>query len=155
MNEIQKYAISYSMLGFHILALGIQAKQPHKKLAPKGLYSATNDYEIIENWFKQDSRINIGIACRASGIVVLDVDLRNGGTTDGLPMTRRIHTGNGFHYYYTADPISVFPGKYREGIDIKWNGYVVAVPSLHPSGVNYQVENEMPMQPIGDLVGAR
>lgn len=155
MKETQKYAISYSMLGFHILALGVQAKQPHKILAPKGLYSATDKYEIIERWFKLEPNINIGIACRASGIVVFDVDLRNGGTTEGLPPTRRIRTGNGFHYYYTAEPTQVFPGKYRQGVDIKWNGYVVAAPSLHPSGVNYEVADEMPMQPVGDLVGAR
>ena len=152
---IKSYAISYSLLGFHILPLGIQAKQPHKRLAPRGLYSATDNYEIIEKWFHLEPKINIGIACRASNLVVLDVDLRNGGTTDGLPETRRIRTGNGFHYYYSADQSITFPGKFREGIDIKWNGYVVAAPSLHPSGAKYAVDNDCDIQPIGDLVGAR
>jgi len=32
------------------------------------------------------------------------------------------------------------------GVDVKWNGYVAAAPSIHPSGAIYTVINDM--QPI-------
>jgi len=92
MNKIYNYAVTYAALGFKILPLGIAAKQPHKKLAPKGLYSATDDIKTIHKWFSIEPDINIGIACKPSNLVVFDVDLRNGGTTDGLADTRRIKT---------------------------------------------------------------
>ena len=153
MTLIQNYAITYAALGFKILPLGIEAKQPHKSLAPRGLHSATDDIEAITEWFNRQPKINIGIACKPSNLVVLDVDLRNGGTTDGLTKTRRIRTGNGWHYYYYASSGMSFPGKYREGVDIKWNGYVVAAPSVHPSGSIYQVDDLTEIRPISDLVG--
>jgi len=46
-----------------------------------------------------------------------------------------------------------FPGKWREGVDIKWNGYVVAAPSKHPSGSYYLVDDLTDIKPISDLVG--
>ena len=153
MNRIYDYAITYAALGFKILPLGVAAKQPHKRFAPRGLYSATDDIEVVDKWFKAQPDINIGIACKASNLVVFDVDLRNGGTIDGLTETRRIKTGNGFHYYYWASADMTFPGKWREGVDIKWNGYVVAAPSKHPSGSYYLVDDLSDIKPISDLVG--
>ena len=37
MNRIYDYAITYAALGFKILPLGVAAKQPHKRFAPRGL----------------------------------------------------------------------------------------------------------------------
>ena len=155
MSATQHHAIAYAALGFKILALGAKSKRPHNELAPRGMYSATDDWETILTWFEKDPDINIGIHCKASNLVVLDVDTRNGGTTDGLPATRRIKTGNGFHYYYRCNPEMTFPGKWREGIDIKFNGYVVAAPSIHPNGHVYAVDDPMEIKPVEELVGAR
>ncbi len=154
MNKIHNYAITYAALGYKVLALGAKVKQPHRKLAPRGMHSATDDITVIEQWFDIDPNINIGIYCKASNLVIFDVDLRNGGTIDGLPPTRRIKTGNGYHYYYTATQDMTFSGKWREGVDIKWNGYVVAAPSIHPSGNLYAVDDETEIRPVLDLVGA-
>ena len=71
--------------------------------------------------------------------MVFDVDERSDGTTQGLPTTLTIRTGNGFHFYYDAKPDARFPGKLRQGVDIKFNGYVVAPPSVHPNGEIYRV----------------
>ena len=117
-------------------------------LSKEGLYSATNDVNQIAKWFLKYPSINIGIACQPSGIVVFDVDERAGGRLEGLPPTRTIKTSDGYHLYYQADPSMHFPGKYREGIDIKWRGYVVAAPSIHPSGTPYKVIDSRPMQDI-------
>jgi hypothetical protein len=147
-KRVQEYAISYASLGFHILALQSRSKRPHTMLAKEGLYSATNDFNKILKWFLKYPTINIGIACQPSGVVVFDVDQRAGGTLDGLPPTRTIKTGDGYHLYYQADPSMLFPGKLRDGVDIKWRGYVVAAPSIHPSGVPYQVIDDRPMVDI-------
>jgi len=147
MNLMMKYALTYHLLGYFILPLAARSKQPHKKLATRGLYSATNDWSVIENWFVKDPDINLGIACQMSGLVVCDVDFRNGGKVDDLPETRTVQTGNGFHYYYTADESRTFKGKHAQGIDIKWKGYVVAAPSIHPSGALYKANG-------GSLVAA-
>ena len=74
-----------------------------------------------------------------SGLVVFDVDERSGGTPQGFAPTLTVRTGNGFHFYYEVKDGATFPGKYRQGVDIKYNGYVVAPPSIHPSGLVYRV----------------
>ena len=154
MSQIHSYALHYVALGFKVLALEAKSKQPHKKLAPRGMHSATDDIFLISEWFDADPNINIGIYCKGSNLVVFDVDFRNGGTIDGLPPTRRIKTGDGYHYYYTATQDMSFPGKWREGVDIKWNGYVVAAPSIHPSGQRYYVDDITPFRSVSELVGA-
>lgn len=84
----------------------------------------------------------------ASGLVVLDVDPRNGGTTtlnglirDGLaPATAYVVTGSGgLHLYYLhpGHPVACSQGKPGQGlgpgIDVKADGgYVVLPPSVHP-----------------------
>lgn len=78
-----------------------------------------------------------------SGIVVLDVDGQAGAETlgdKGHPLTPMAETGGGVHLYFKH------PGGHRPnairflpGIDLKGDGgYVVAPPSVHPSGVQYQ-----------------
>lgn len=149
MTRIEHYAITYGFLGFHVLPLQNKSKRPHPYLAKEGLYSATNDSTKILKWFIRNPNINIGIACQPSGVVVFDVDERNGGSIEGLPPTRTIKTGNGYHFYYKADPSMDFPGKYRQGVDIKWRGYVVAAPSIHPNGSTYEISDPRPMTEIG------
>ena len=86
------------------------------------------------------ANINIGIACQTSGLVVFDIDFRNGGEV--LPEftpTYTVQTGDGFHLYYKANATDQYRGKLIDGIDIKFKGYVAAAPSIHPSGARYTV----------------
>ena len=105
-----------------------------------GFKDASTDYEKVSEWWSIWPQANIGIATGAvSGIVVVDVDPRNGGleTASGifLPKTAQVLTqGGGFHLYYK------YPGprklKLGAGIDYKGDGgYVVAPPSVGPLGV--------------------
>ena len=84
----------------------------------------------------------------ASGLVVLDIDPRNGGTDtlnglirDGLvPPTAYVVTGSGgLHLYYRhpGQPVGCSQGKPGQGlgpgVDVKADGgYVVLPPSVHP-----------------------
>jgi Bifunctional DNA primase/polymerase, N-terminal len=85
---------------------------------------------------------NIAIACgNISGIVVLDIDPRNGGNTTlqelaakgcTLPVGPRALTGNGgAHHVFRFDTqITNSVGKVGPGIDVKsTGGYIVAAPS--------------------------
>ena len=133
-------ALDYAEQGWAVLPLLPRKKDPHFDLAQRAYLSASTDSKLINFWFDYDQKINIGIACYQSGVVVFDIDYRNGGEL--LPEfepTYTVQTGDGLHLYYTADKSYVFRGKLTDGIDIKWKGYVAAAPSVHPSGANYKV----------------
>jgi hypothetical protein len=133
-------ALDYAQQGWAVLPLLPRKKEPHFDLAQRGYLSATTDQKLINFWFDYDQSINVGIACYQSGLVVFDIDYRNGGKL--LPEfepTYTVQTGDGLHLYYTADQSTVFRGKLNDGIDIKWKGYVATAPSIHPTGAIYKV----------------
>lgn len=90
----------------------------------------------IRAWFDCDAETNIGIVTGAiSNVVVLDVDR----PTPALrhPPTPTVATGRGRHLYFALTT----PTKSRRVAcgDIKADGgYVVAPPSIHPSGIAYE-----------------
>jgi hypothetical protein len=93
--------------------------------------------EQITKWFSEPK--NIGIICGAiSGIVVIDIDPRNGGSVSEYlrkyPTDHFVHTGSGGAHLYYKHPGGKVPNIHpAPGIDIKGDGgYVVAPPSLHP-----------------------
>lgn len=97
-----------------------------------------------------------------NGIVVLDVDPRNGGTTSfellrmtyKLPGTYTVSTGGGGYHYYYGLPIADLRGRKLksygyEGIDLQANGqYIIGPGSLHPSGNKYVIVSD---EPIAEL----
>jgi hypothetical protein len=95
---------------------------------------------------------NVGIPTGAeSGLVVVDVDGRNGGrqTLAGLelPDTLTVETGDGLHFYY-QHPGGAVPSNsgILPGIDRKADGgYVVAPPSLHANGRRYRFTDDHPL----------
>jgi hypothetical protein len=142
-NEVLEHALAYTSLGWFVLPLTPKDKTPFTRLAPRGFKSASNDPRQALEWFGKRPHLNIGIACAMSGLVVFDVDFRNGGTIEDLNSTLIVKTGNGFHYYYEHTEGFKYPGKLRNGVDIKFNGYVVAAPSIHPSGAKYERFSEL------------
>jgi hypothetical protein len=112
-----------------------------------GLSDATDDPGQIGKWWSMFPDANIGIACKASGLIVLDIDERSGGVESlwrlidkvgELPPTLTVRTGNGWHYYYLAPAgLDKMRGQLDRGVDVKFDGYVVAPPSIHVSGAVY------------------
>ena len=115
----------------------------------RGVHDASNDFEQVTSWWKNDPLANIGVKTGAE-MVVLDVDPRNGGhetlatliaVHGPLPHTIKAKTGGGGEHFWFAVPDGKTVKSPGPGIDIKGRGgYVVAPPSLHPSGARYEWE---------------
>lgn len=122
-------------------------KHPMLKSWPR---EATTNEETVRAWWRRYPMANIGIATGpASGVLVLDVDPRNGGDLalesllaqhGKLESTMRVETGGGGLHYYFEHPSGGIPirGKLAPGLDIKaGGGMIIAPPSLHASGRRY------------------
>ncbi len=75
----KRAAIEYAQRGWAVMPLKAKKKDPHFDLIKNAYLGATTDEALIEFWFDVDPTANIGIACITSGLVVFDVDFRNGG----------------------------------------------------------------------------
>jgi hypothetical protein len=136
-------ALWYARHGFAVFPLRPLSKIPliSKSAGGRGHLDGTTDIAKIERWWKRYPKANIGIACFLSGIVVIDVDPRNGGD-DTLATLEREHgplpptwtvltPSGGQHYYYRVpDGFDTDAATLGPGIDLKWRGYVVAPPSV-------------------------
>jgi hypothetical protein len=159
---LARAAQAYADLGLPVFPLVPRQKVPR---VAHGFYRATTDLDQIRRWWSAWPEANIGIPTGApSGLWVLDIDPRHGGLhalemldrhvrARGTPMplqaTLRQRTGGGgFHLCYQmpaspggAPPNGAFAG--YPGIDLKQTGgYIVASPSLHPSGCAYRWERD-------------
>jgi putative DNA primase/helicase len=132
----------------------------HPRLAEWNKVASSNP-EDIKKWWSQDPYGNIGVLCRDSGFLVIDIDPRSGGqdsfdkfeelVNGALPPTIEATTGEyvvngktvkGRHLFYKCDSSEQLLGNLNraglKGIDIKHNGYVLIAPSVHFSGVSYE-----------------
>lgn len=135
-----------------------------------GLKDGSKDARRIEQWFARWPDANVGILTgKASGLLVLDVDGDDGKASlkaltaahAPLPKTLCVKTGRagsdgkpkGCHYYFRAPAEAAIrnsAGVLGKGLDVRGEGgYVVAPPSQHSSGLQY--EWLAPEQPIADL----
>ena len=158
-----EHAVAYAAIGWAVIPLhwidnghcscGRQdcpspGKHPYSMLARNGSHSATKDAGVLAGWWAAHPQMNVGIATgAASGIVVIDIDPRNGGDITwqalcdkhgGEPETVQAMTGGGGrHLVFRHDPERVIrsPGK---GVDVKGDGGLIVVePSIHMSGKRY------------------
>lgn len=141
-------ALAYARRGWAVFPLGVQSKEP----AVKGAYkAATRDEVQVRRWWEHVPESNIGLATGAvSGLWVLDIDGPEGEASfaqlvgehdDELAETLMASTGKGYHLYWRM-PQGAEQGRrigVRPGIDIiGGQGYLVAPPSVHPSGRVYR-----------------
>jgi hypothetical protein len=106
----------------------------------------------LESWFGADN-INLAVITGWNGLVVIDFDSMDYFKLwQGLYQVKTfmVRTGRGVHVYlFLEEPARTlhFPG-----IDIKAEGgYVLAPPSIHPSGIQYQVLNDAPIARVHSL----
>ena len=130
---------------------------------------ATDDPSVVSDWWTSNPDRNIGVNCKPSGFLVIDIDPRSGGIESfekfeelvgALPPTVEALTGEynhngkavrGRHLYYKVESNEQLLGNLKSadlpGIDIKHNGYVLIAPSRHFSGVTYEwADDKAPWQ---------
>ncbi len=110
--------------------------------------------EEIRAWSRQFSDCNVGIVCGlVSKLAVLDLD---GPVEIDAPMTPTVQTARGHHLYFRVDK-PVPSARLGDHLDLKAEGgYVVAPPSVHPTGVEYEwlVDLNTPLAPLPGWVEA-
>ena len=120
---------------------------------------ATTDTATIAGWWSQWPEANIGIFCQPSGLVVIDVDGHEGEVAierlehdlGPLPATLEVTTGRGRHLYFRADVESdIVQRPLGTKLDVRWAGYVVAPPSIHPDGPTYNWSSNQAAAPLPD-----
>lgn len=130
-------ALSYASWGWRVLPVVPNGKLPATQ---HGVHDATTNPDQIARWWNSNPDFNIGIAAgQDSGIVVFDIDPRNGGEeswadwikTNGRPpdCAMQLTAGGGQHYLAHWDE-SIRSCKLADGIDLLSSGrYFVAYPS--------------------------
>ena len=140
-QSLRRSALEYARNGWSVFPLWPRAKNP---LTRHGVKDASQDQELINQWWRRWPTANVGLAI-PPGLLVVDVDspeaLQRLKVQDRiLPTTATASTGRGRHFWYstaeakTRNCVGLFPG-----IDVRAvGGYVVAPPSVHPSGSVYR-----------------
>jgi putative DNA primase/helicase len=119
-----------------------------------GFKDATAHPEAIRAWWAEWPYANIAVDCGRSGLLVPDVDPRNGGDTTlvdlerrhgRLPDTPRQLTGGGGVHYLLKRPewphVRSVEAGLGCGIDLKCDGgYILVAPANHVSGSRYHWE---------------
>jgi Bifunctional DNA primase/polymerase, N-terminal/Primase C terminal 1 (PriCT-1) len=141
MTSMHTAALQLAQRGLAVFPCQPRGKEP---ACDTGLHAATTNVERINRWWQAFPDLNIGVA---SGVFVLDIDGENGegsllkleGEHGALPPTVEAITGKGRHCYFRSHgSIHNSVGQIGIGLDIRGDGgYVIAPPSVHPSGRPY------------------
>jgi hypothetical protein len=153
-SSAQDWAVAYLARGFSVVPVAAREKRPaiawrafEKKAAPRG---------VVVDWFEGPRAAHgVGIITGtvSGNIFVVDVDIgpgKEGDDTlralqlrhDDLPETPEVRTGSGGrHLYFRAPPgvlVKTGTNILGPGVDVRGEGgFVVAPPSVHPSGEPY------------------
>lgn len=145
-GSVESAAYTAVLRGWHIFPCKPGSKQP---ATANGLYDAM---PTAQEWWPGH---NVGIACGASGLLVVDCDVKH--DLDGVaafeklagqPETYTVATPSGGRHIYFRDPDGTFgnsTGSLPAGIDIRGRGgYVVAAGSI-VNGQRYRVIKDAPV----------
>jgi putative DNA primase/helicase len=145
MNTFYDSALTYLARGWSVFPLQPRTKEPYTGFPLKEYQRSkrADEAKLQKWWVEHWPDANIGICTGAiSGFFVLDVDVTDSHNTLLLDksLTLTVETGRGYHMYFQLPD---FPVGNRAGlltnVDIRGDGgYVVAPPSIHPSGEVYR-----------------
>ena len=157
-NKYMTAALHYAQdYGWAVFPVSEKTKKP---CTPHGCKDAKKDPQAIKVWWSRYPQAGIGIATGTiSNLLVIDLDIDDNKGLDGirevrewekehgeLPDTISAITGRGgSHLYYKYDGTVKYGNRagLLSGVDVRGDGgYVIAPPSLHPNGTEYQWEND-------------
>lgn len=150
-SELREAALFYRRRGWSVFPVSPVSKKPMVESWYEFQNRLPTEQEITD-WWRRYPSAGVGIVTgKLSGLVVLDVDPRHGGDPNHVykkfPTTIVAQTGSGGGHFYYQHPggdkyVPNAIGKkngQQTGYDIRGDGgYVVAPPSLHPSGRRYE-----------------
>jgi P4 family phage/plasmid primase-like protien len=152
-QKLLRYASRLMSRGFCLLPLKLptpgDARSGKVPACRHGVNDATNNYRTFKRLVKGLKKFNIGVATgKASGVVIFDIDTRNGGDKTfakferkygSSPKTITVKTGGGGrHLYFQAPTEELRSGVLGEGLDFLAEGkYAVVPPSIHGAGKTY------------------
>ena len=165
MSTMLASALAYAeRLRWPVFPLHGKAPTISKANGRNGHLDATTDPTTIRKWWRAFPDANIGISCIGSGFLAVDIVPRDGGNRTfaelladhpPLPHTpRQLTGGGGLHILFTAPGDVQVRGSLGPGVQVKYVGYVVAAPSIHPdTGRRYAWESDfrpsrLPLAPI-------
>ncbi|WP_051357799.1 AAA family ATPase [Leisingera caerulea] len=118
--------------GFYVLP----CRKDKRPATAHGFKDATQDLHQVYTWAQGIPDAQPAVACAKSGLVVIDIDNAEAFDTFlgvhglKLPNTLCARTaGGGRHLYFRAPQGLRFPGELCKGVEIKYNGYVLAPPA--------------------------
>jgi len=162
MTTLLEAALAYAARGWSVIPLRPRDKRPALSSWQEYQQSRATE-EAIRSWWERWPDANLGIVTGAvSGLVVLDLDGPEAvafAKERSVPKTPTVATGKGYHLYF-AHPGHPVPNAARlaefadGGLDVRGDGgYVVAPPSVHPSGRRYawvkgRSPEDLPLSPL-------
>lgn len=126
-------ALELASAGWHVFPVQPKGKQPLVRWRDE----STCDPEKVSHWWSSWPDANIGIDCGKSGLTVVDYD----GVEPPHVDTLQVKTGRGVHHYFSngGRPVPNSASLIGDKIDVRGEGgYVLAPPSIHPSGAIYE-----------------
>ena len=154
-------ALAYTRIGWRVIPLLPRSKKPY--VVWKQFQATAPTEEQVREWWTRWPDANIGLLTGAgTNLVVLDTD--SGEAEEALlsaygplPPTPTSKTAKGRHRLFaqTQPPIGNSVGLLPE-VDVRGQGgYIVAPPSIHPSGHEYKWENGLgPDTALASLPGS-
>lgn len=165
MATILASALEYLEMGFSVIPIMPRGKLPQANVLPgygerKASWvkyqRALPERSEVEDWFATRPRLNLAIVTgKVSNLVVVDIDNPEAldqfedifyPDYDGDQTDWFVRTGRGYHVYFNYPEGVEIRNRthFREGIDIRADGgYVLAPPSIHPSGRQYRWDHEI------------
>jgi bifunctional DNA primase/polymerase-like protein/primase-like protein len=147
-NPTLRTALALAKKGMHVFPCWPKQKEP---ATAHGCKDATADANIIAQWWHEHPDANLAVATGiVSNVFVLDIDgfdaeieLRKLEKEHGnLPPSVESITAHGRHVWFRYPTDVLVPNsasRVAPGCDIRGNGgYVLAPPSIHPSGRRYE-----------------
>ncbi len=148
-DTCEEAALEYLGRGWSVIPVREKAKRP--AVPWKAYQDKCVSEKTLREWYSRSPGFNVAIVTgKLSGLVVVDVDPRHGGTESlaeledehgPLPETMESITGGGGRHLYFAHPGGEVHNRTNlaPGIDLRGDGgCIVAPPSVHPSGKRYR-----------------
>lgn len=162
MRTLNEYVTEYRKLGLSFIPVPFKTKIANN-IEWKQYQSRLPSEAEVKSWFNgRDSNVAVLTGKVSGNLVILDCDSQEKfkelssvicsqmGIDDIRDFTRISQTGKGFHIWLRTKE-SAKSQKFPN-LDIKGEGgYIIAPPSVHPSGAQYQFINDLPIVKVDNL----